>query len=43
MRSASGDERLARVRMAVRGLVRALDVDESVPLDDAWLMALQAD
>ena len=37
------DERLARVRMAVRGLVRALDVDESVPLDDAWLMALQAD
>ena len=37
------DQRLARVRMAVRGLVRALDVDESVPLDDAWLMALQAE
>ena len=36
------DQRLSRVRTAVRGLVGALDVDESSPLDDAWLEALQA-
>lgn len=37
------NERLSRVRTAVRGLVRALDVDESNPLDGAWLVALQAE
>lgn len=35
------DGRLARVRDVIRGLVRALDVDKSKPLDGMWLAALQ--
>ena len=37
------DERLTRVRDATRSLVRALDVDESSPLDGAWLSELQCE
>ena len=35
------DERIQRVREAAKGLIEALDVDESQPLDGAWLRALQ--
>jgi hypothetical protein len=35
------DVRLCRVRDATRSLVRALDVDESKPLDSTWLAELQ--
>ena len=35
------DVRLRRVRDATRSLVRALDVDESKPLDGTWLAELQ--
>ena len=35
------DVRLRRVRDAMRSLVRALDVDESKPLDGTWLAELQ--
>ena len=35
------DVRLRRVRDATRSLVRALDVDESKPLDSTWLAELQ--
>lgn len=37
------EERLTRVRGATRALVRALDVDESSPLDSAWLAKLQVE
>jgi len=37
------DERIKRVRDAARGLTRALDVDESNPLDSEWLHALQTE
>jgi len=35
------DERITRVRDAAKGLIEALDVDETKPLDGAWLHALQ--
>ena len=35
------DVRLRRLRDATRSLVRALDVDESKPLDSTWLAELQ--
>ena len=36
-------ERIERVRNAAKGLIAALDVDESQPLDGAWLHKLQED
>ena len=35
------DERITRVRVAAKGLIAALDIDEAMPLDGAWLRALQ--
>jgi len=34
------EERIARVRNAAKGLIQALDVDDTKPLDGAWLRAL---
>ena len=35
------EERISRVRQAAKGLIAALDVDTSAPLDGAWLRGLQ--
>ena len=37
------DEHIARVRAATRELIKALDVDESKPLDGEWLVKLQTE
>jgi len=37
------NDRLARVRSVTRGLIQALDVDTSKPLDRTWLASLQTE